>query len=255
MSKVRKPFAMKQFTIAHDKVALPVTSDACLFGSMIDLPQTLENKSQPLKNVLDVGTGTGLLCLMLAQKHPHLNFVGIDIHEASVEQALQNVINSPFNNQIRIDLANILSFSPKEPFDAIVCNPPFFEHQLPSSDETRRIARHSDTLNLNNLLLACHEILITQGYLYILYPVVDPTWLLSTLQFAQFELSKLTYIRATETKKPHLMLIQAKSLPKTNNSSPSYPHFETETITHYQTNGQLTPEATHYLQEFYSSLP
>jgi hypothetical protein len=51
------------------------------------------------------------------------------------------------------------------------------------------------------------------------------------------------------------MLIQAKSLPKTNNASPSHPHFETETITHYQTNGQLTPEATHYLQEFYSSLP
>jgi tRNA1(Val) A37 N6-methylase TrmN6 len=78
---------------------------------------------------------------------------------------------------------------------------------------------------------------------------------MSTLQFAQFELLKLTYIRATETKKPHLMLIQAKSLPKTNNASPSYPHFETETITHYQTNGQLTREATHYLQEFYISLP
>jgi tRNA1Val (adenine37-N6)-methyltransferase len=86
MNKPRQPFAMKQFSIAQNDVALPVTSDACLFGSMIQLPKNA--------HVLDIGTGTGLLCFMLAQKHPDATFTGIDIHPGSIQQAIENNHNN-----------------------------------------------------------------------------------------------------------------------------------------------------------------
>lgn len=255
MSKARKPFVMKQFSIEHDKVALPVTSDACLFGAMIPLSPNHSDEKRPVKKVLDIGTGTGLLCLMLAQKNPNIQFVGIDIHPDSIAQANQNKENCPFKAQLEFELADILSYTSSEQFDAIVCNPPFFQEQLPSSNETRRLARHSNTLSLSSLLQACHELLIHHGELFLLYPPMDKIKLTAILNEAQFSLSGLTYIRATEQKLPHLCMIQAQAMPKIGHDRGQSHDVTTQTIVHYQPNGKLTSDATHYLQEFYSSLP
>lgn len=255
MSKARKPFIMKQFSIAHDKVALPVTSDACLFGAMISFSATYGDAHRPIKKVLDIGTGTGLLCLMLAQKYPDVQFTGIDIHPDSIAQANQNKDNCPFAARLTFELADILSYSPSTRFDAIVCNPPFFQEQLPSTDETRRLARHSDTLSLSSLLHACHKLLNHHGELFLLYPTIDESRLKATLNEAQFSLLRLTHIRATELKLPHLCMIQAKAMPEIEPTTRQSHDITTQTIIHYQPNGELTSDATHYLQEFYSSLP
>jgi tRNA1Val (adenine37-N6)-methyltransferase len=255
MSKTRRPFTLKQFSIAHDKVALPVTSDACLFGAMIPLSANYGDANLQVKSVLDIGTGTGLLCMMLAQKHPEIQFTGIDIHPDSIVQANQNKENSPFPAQLHFQLADVLSYSPAQPFDAIVCNPPFFEQQLPSADETRRLARHSDTLTLASLLTACHKLLNHHGELFLLYPPIDERTLEVILNQAQFSLRALTQIRATESKAPHLHIIQAKAMPENTSQYLQYENCETKTIVHYESNGKLSQEATGYLQEYYSILP
>ena len=127
---MRKPFAMKQFTVVQSEVALPVTSDACVFGALADF----QNATQ----ILDIGSGTGVLSLMMAQKFPSARVQGIDIHLPSVEQARENGINSPFADRVSFLHDNILDFEPDTPINGIICNPPFFENHLPSSDETRR---------------------------------------------------------------------------------------------------------------------
>jgi len=248
--KVRKPFAMKLFSIAHDNVALPVTSDACLFGAMIQLSKPQKPGIQ--QRVLEIGTGTGLLCFMLAQKHPGASFIGIDIHEESVIQAKENLQNNPFAQRICFELGEILQYSPKDLFQHIVCNPPFFENQLPSQNDTRRLARHSDSLNLNSLLQACYALLEPEGELFLLYPCDDLVNSVTALFRQQFQPRKITFIQANDQKKPHLMMIHAQ---KCNDIEPSITEITQETIVHYEPNGKLTKDATHYLQEFYSHLP
>ncbi|MBM3438183.1 MAG: methyltransferase [Bacteroidetes bacterium] len=246
--KVRKPFVMKQFTIAHNQVALPVTSDACLFGAVVDLTSNENHEHR----VLDIGTGTGLLCFMLAQKHPAATFTGIDIHQESIAQALENQSVNPFADLIQFELSDILTHSPNQPYHSIVCNPPFFENQWPSEDETRRLARHSNTLNLSNLVAACTRILCNQGKLFLLYPCDDLPHTRLTLNNNHFQLLKTTFIKAHSQKKPHLVVIEAQYNPEI--PSESIPALS-ETIIHYTPEGKLTETATHYLKEFYSHLP
>jgi len=249
-NKVRKPFVMKQFTIAHHQVALPVTSDACLFGAMIQLSVPMDH-TQPYR-LLDIGTGTGLLCFMLAQNHPQIHCTGIDIHQNSVDQATENLKNNPFAERIRFEMANILHYIFNEGYHGIVCNPPFFENQLPSEDDIRRLARHSNTLNLSNLIASCAKLLLPNGELFLLYPCDGLANTRSTLEKNQFLIVKTTFIQANSTKKPHLVMIQARyKAPSADYSNES----SSETVVHYTAEGKLTDTATHYLQEFYSQLP
>jgi tRNA1Val (adenine37-N6)-methyltransferase len=159
---MRKPFAMKQFTVVQSEVALPVTSDACVFGALADF----QNATQ----ILDIGSGTGVLSLMMAQKFPSARVQGIDIHLASVEQARKNGIKSPFADRVSFSHDNILDFEPDTPINGIICNPPFFENHLPSTDETRRLARHTQTLTLATLTARCARLLQPRGELLLLLP-------------------------------------------------------------------------------------
>jgi tRNA1Val (adenine37-N6)-methyltransferase len=249
-NKVRKPFVMKQFTIAHHQVALPVTSDACLFGAMIQLSEPMDH-AQPYR-LLDIGTGTGLLCFMLAQNHPRIHCTGIDIHQSSVDQATENLKNNPFADRIRFDMANILQYTFNEGYHGIVCNPPFFENQLPSEDDLRRLARHSNTLNLSNLIASCAKLLLPNGELFLLYPSDGLANTCSELEKNQFRIVKTTFIQANPKKKPHLVIIHARY--KAPNASFSIEP-SSETVIHYTSEGKLSDTATHYLQEFYSQLP
>jgi tRNA1Val (adenine37-N6)-methyltransferase len=247
--KIRKPFAMKQFSIAHNKVALPVTSDACLFGAMIEFNNTGNRPKNP--RVLDIGTGTGLLCFMLAQKNPEATFVGIDIHPDSVDQANENREQNPFANRIHFEQQDVLEYANNLPFDVIVCNPPFFKNQLPSTDEVKRLARHSNSLNLPSLLAASHELLQPHGEMFLLYPCSDLENTLNHIKLAGFQTLKTTFIQANSQKQPHLVILQARKVLETDShESPS----SSETIVHYNLDGKLTVDAIHYLKEFYTQL-
>ena len=241
---MRKPFAMKQFTVVQSEVALPVTSDACVFGALADF----QNATQ----ILDIGSGTGVLSLMMAQKFPSARVQGIDIHLPSVEQARENGINSPFADRVSFSHDNILEFEPHVPINGIICNPPFFENHLPSTDETRRLARHTQSLTLATLTARCARLLKTHGELLLLLPASSQNQILAALQQHQFSPQTITTIQATPTKPPHLIAVYAIK------NSPN--HFSTDTpthtiqYTHYSADGQLTPQATELLKDFYLAL-
>ena len=221
-----------------------MTSDACVFGALADF----QNATQ----ILDIGSGTGVLSLMMAQKFPSARVQGIDIHLPSVEQARENGINSPFADRVSFLHDNILDFEPATPINGIICNPPFFENHLPSSDETRRLARHAQSFTLIYLTARCARLLKTHGELLLLLPASSQNQILAALQQHQFSPQTITTIQATPTKPPHLIAVYAIKNSPNQSVAQTPPHIVQ--YTHYSADGQLTPQATELLKDFYLAL-
>lgn len=168
-------FAFKQFTIHQDRCAMKVGTDGVLLGAWTRVTHC--------HNVLDVGTGTGLIALMVAQRSL-ADVVGIDLDADAVAQAMENVAASPWSHRVRIiemDVRNVdnllktdetfspnLSFRP--PFDAILCNPPYFANSLKCPDAARAMARHTDTLSFDELAGCVARLLSEDGEFSVVIP-------------------------------------------------------------------------------------
>src|ERR1700734_3286365 len=140
-------FQFKQFTIYQDRCAMKVCTDACILGAWFG------DKAPAYSSVLDIGSGTGLLMLMLAQKHKG-ELRGIEIDLDAFHQLKDNIDKSPWRHLIKVYPGDIRSFSFPEKFDFTSSNPPFFENDLPASSPTANLARHSKELTLSDLLEA-----------------------------------------------------------------------------------------------------
>lgn len=159
-------FQFKQFTIHQDKCAMKVTTDACLFGAWV----AQESEKSKAENILDIGTGTGLLSLMLVQKNNSFHVDAIEIDKLAAEQANENINASPWNDRINIIEADIRSFSFQKKYDLIISNPPFYEKEIRSESERKNIAHHSNQLSLDELLSAIKENLSATGNFFLLLP-------------------------------------------------------------------------------------
>lgn len=149
-------FQFKQFTIAHDRCAMKVGTDGVLVGAWAELPAT--------GKVLDIGTGSGLIALMAAQRSPGIQVTGIDIVREAVEQARENVAASPFHSRVEIRLQSLQELAATdERFDAIVCNPPFFEETLLPPEANRSLARHVESLSFESLVAGTDTLLRADG--------------------------------------------------------------------------------------------
>ena len=127
-------FQFRQFRIRQQRCAMKVGTDGTLLGAWA---QMLMARGR----ILDIGTGTGLIALMMAQRFPDASVVGIDIDSEAVAQAQENVEESPFAQRITIRQADVLQFDDEGKFDAIVCNPPYFVNALTCPDQQRTTAR------------------------------------------------------------------------------------------------------------------
>jgi tRNA1Val (adenine37-N6)-methyltransferase len=160
-------FRFKQFTVHHDRCAMKVTTDACLFGAWV---ASKMQQHGAIKNVLDIGTGTGLLSLILAQPFLNIQIDAIELEENAAQQALENVHQSPFANRIRVIHQDILCFEPDRKYDLVICNPPFHEQQLASPDSNKNKAHHDASLTLKDLAIRCRDLLSPLGSIAVLLP-------------------------------------------------------------------------------------
>jgi tRNA1Val (adenine37-N6)-methyltransferase len=156
-------FQFKQFTIHQDKCAMKVCTDACIFGAWF------ARKELKAKKILDIGSGTGLLLLMLAQKHSS-DFDGIEIDSKCFEQLRENVDNSKWREKVVVIEADVRNFTAESKFDFIISNPPFYERSLSSPFAESNLARHSSHLNLEELLIAIDRNLSSSGSFAVLLP-------------------------------------------------------------------------------------
>lgn len=154
-------FRFKQFTVYQDQTAMKVCTDACLFGAWVAY-------STDPSSILDIGTGTGLLSLMLAQKSV-APIDAVEIDEQAYEQAQANFYASPWSSRLKAFHTPIQEFQGNS-YDLIISNPPFYNKDLKSSDRKRNLALHSEALNLEELLTCVKRLLANNGLFAILLP-------------------------------------------------------------------------------------
>ena len=156
-------FRFKQFTVYHDRCAMKVGIDGVLLG--------VWSRIGKANRILDIGTGTGLIALMLAQRSDSL-IDAIDIDAEAVCQAMENVKQSPWAHRIKVNLQSLYDFAMAgtQHYDLIVSNPPYFANSLKAPSEKRTIARHTDTLTHEDLLLHAKGLLNPEGRICIILP-------------------------------------------------------------------------------------
>lgn len=156
-------FRFKQFTIYHDKCAMKVGTDAVLLGAWTN--------TFNCKSILDVGTGTGIIALMLAQRS-QAQIDAIDIDTNACLQAIENITASPFSKQIEVISSDFASFAAtnRKRYDLIVSNPPYFVDSLKCPDNKRTLARHTDTLPLADLIRESRKLLSPTGHIALILP-------------------------------------------------------------------------------------
>lgn len=155
-------FKFKQFTVFQDRCAMKVGTDGVLLGAWASVDKA--------RRVLDVGTGTGLIALQLAQRNPQAEIVAIEVDSMAAAQALANVSSSPWADRIEVVCHDFQSYSPEEKFDLIVSNPPYFTDALKCPDEQRRMARHAGSLNYFSLFQQSARLLHEHGAVSIVIP-------------------------------------------------------------------------------------
>jgi|SRR5690606_34485933 len=196
-------FRFKQFTVYQDACAMKVTTDSSLFGSMV----LRLMDQQPIQHVLDIGTGTGLLALMIAQQYPRVNIDAVEIDENAFEQAKRNVNDSPWSKNITPIHADIKQFKPTKKYDLLIANPPFYENELKSADHRKNIAHHQASLDPVTLVKTISENLKESGKFLLLLPFKKKDeWL---ILFKKFNLQpeKIVYARQTDNHPSYFRMI------------------------------------------------
>lgn len=155
-------FRFRQFSIEDDRSTMKVGTDGVLLGALAQCCGT---------RILDLGTGSGLIALMLAQRFPTAIVKAIDVDETSVLQARENFQRSPWGDRLTALVADARLYKPVCSYDLVVSNPPFFAQSLKSPEARRTLARHNDTLSTSELLQCVSRLLAEEGRFWCVLPV------------------------------------------------------------------------------------
>ena len=198
---VKDMFQFKQFTIEQELCAMKVGTDGVLLGAWA--------KGGP--RILDIGTGTGIIALMMAQRYPEAQVTAIDIDEGSFRQAEQNVSQSPFLGRI-----SVLQQAVQEhlgEYESIVSNPPFFIDSLQAPDEQRNMARHTATLSYAELMKAAYRLLADNGEFSVVIPFDYRRRMEDEAVFVGFFPSRVCGVKTTERKPAKRYLLAFRKHP------------------------------------------
>jgi tRNA1Val (adenine37-N6)-methyltransferase len=210
-------FQFKQFTVYHDRCAMKVGTDAVLLGAWAS--------PKGAQKVLDIGAGTGVISLMMAQRFPEAQVVGVELDQAAYEQACENASRSPW--ETRISLVNedvkTLWTSPESQakwahsFDAIVSNPPYFSRAMGCPTENRHMARHDDSLSFGELLTAVERLLSAEGEFSVVIPAEAAPEMIGIAAQHRLFLVRKTWVQTTPRVAPKRCLLAFRfTLPEGN---------------------------------------
>lgn len=155
-------FRFKQFTLRQDRCALKVGTDAVVLGAWADVDGA---------RILDIGTGTGVLALMAAQRNPAARIDAVEIDDASAGQAAENAAASPWPHRVRVHRMDVRRMRADGPFDRILCNPPFYAGEMGSPDARTGVAKHGGGLRFAELLDVVDRLLAPAGRFACIIPL------------------------------------------------------------------------------------
>jgi len=181
-------------------------TDGVLLGAWVNVPTA--------KAILDIGTGSGLIALMLAQRsHPSTHIEAVEIGTDDAQQAKENIAASPWPDKIRIHQSRIQDFYGNQLFDLIVSNPPFFNNSLPPPSGKRKAARHTKSLSYAELLDAAARLIANGGIFALILPVKEGLSFISIAQFRGFYLQRQCAVYTREGKPQERWLLEFSRIP------------------------------------------
>jgi tRNA1Val (adenine37-N6)-methyltransferase len=208
---VTKPFIFKQFTIEQDRCAMQVGTDGVLLGAWADTENALK--------MLDIGTGTGIIAIMLAQKA--VNRKGVEVHAVEIDemaffQAHKNMANAPFAKRLTAFHDSIQDYAKKadDQYDLIVSNPPFFTGGTFSTNQDKNNVRHTVKLPHGDLLHATRQLLSKTGKFCVILPLIEGMRFVEYSHTYGFHLTKKTEVHTLAIKPVGRLLLQFELEPK-----------------------------------------
>lgn len=200
-------FDFKQFSIRHEKCAMKVGTDGVLLGAWTTI-------GPDVRRILDVGTGSGLIAVMLAQRCD-ADIMGIDIDADAVEQARENGGDTPWAARLSFELQDACSFVPEQPFDLIVSNPPYYANDLQCPEAKRNNARHSHALPLEQLATNAARWLRQGGALNVVLPATTADAFIQTAWECGLNLYKRCQVYSLPDTPPKRSLLGFRNGPAT----------------------------------------
>ena len=195
----RKPFQFKQFFIYQDKTAMKVGTDGVLLGAWANLLG---------QDIIDIGTGTGLMSLMLAQRFPDSVIDALEIDQDAFLQAKENFEDSTFNNRLSIYHTSLQGFSTQKKYDLIVSNPPFFTVNDTVDFDARKQARQQETLTFSDLISKTSQLLKLDGLASFIIPYDQMDDFCTIAAQNDLKLGRVVYIKGNETSQIKRVLLE-----------------------------------------------
>lgn len=189
----RRIQTFKEFSVHDDACGMKVGTDALLLGGWAG--GTAEDDGRRVKSILDIGTGSGILALMLAQRFPEAQIDAIELEPEAAQQAQDNINRSPYADRIQVHVRAAQGWDTR--VDLAVCNPPFFHGHPKSEDRKRNLARHDDTLPLRTLLRTAKACLNEGGEFAMVFPEDRANELIATAEEVGLHLHAKVALRAT----------------------------------------------------------
>ncbi len=195
-------FRFKQFTVRQGGAAMKVGVDSVLLGAWA-------SADQPAR-ILDVGTGTGILALMMAQRYPETMVDAVEIDHETCQQVLENVENSPWSDRTRVicdDFRNYAEHCSLH-YDLVISNPPYFTASLKPSDTKRDVARHNDSLPHRHLLSESAKLLTDAGVLAVVLPPAEALVLIDEATARNLFVKRVLHVQSVPSKPAYRMLVE-----------------------------------------------
>ncbi|MBQ8939785.1 MAG: methyltransferase [Paludibacteraceae bacterium] len=205
-------FQFKQFFVRHDRCAMKVGTDGVLLGCWNGYDAaaagspTIPHRYHYAR-CLDIGTGSGLIALMLAQRFPDALIDAIDIDKAAVEQAAENFAASPWSDRLHAFHAHLQEWQSHSAYSLIVSNPPYFQNSLKNPDKGRQTARHTDTLSFSELIHHSTRLLSENGILALILPTEAESEVCELAQAEGLSLTRITRVYSKESKPARRVLL------------------------------------------------
>lgn len=237
-----KPFKMKEFEVVHDQCAMRVNTDGCLLGALAASNTAVDS----VHRVLDIGTGSGVIALQLAQRFQKAFVDGIEIHGPSAKQAMDNFRNSPFHSRMVCYHQPIQEFEMNTYYDIIVSNPPYFEEGPTKSDHGVAAARHALTLDFKSLVMSVSGLLKPQGSFWAILPCDRKDRFLDAVLDEGLYLNEVIHIKPKENREANRCIF---GLSRHNTGDAHH-----RAITIYSADQSYTTETHDVLSPFYDSL-
>jgi len=206
-------FRFKQFTIQQEHAAMKVGTDGVLLGAWTSVPM-------PGSRVLDVGTGTGLIALMIAQRTKNIGVDALEIDPSSARQAKENFQNSPWKDQLTCVQTSFQDYSAQceSQYDLIICNPPFFSGSSKTPSKEKNLARHDDSLSLGDIFRCSVALMKEKSLISLILPFHKEAQALDLTGEYRLHCRRLTRVKPAPGKSTKRVLLEFSFIPGSCNA-------------------------------------